>query len=238
MRLVNRQYRDNLTLTRYPFQDTAPLTTTSGHTIPDQLFLDLVILVREETVAVSLSSIAVSGGNAVVSFSDSNGVVVATADLSSADGQGQLTLRHGGLPAGYALVTLGAATIVSGWPAGVYTADAPILAHLLVVSDPAWLTGFLLPDGTVLTGEVYLVAGQGLWLNPTSNGFAVNVTGDPYAVRTSAAVLQTLNGVAPDSNGNVTLYNLGSSGSMDGPFRLQITPEAGSVRIKLIGGDQ
>jgi hypothetical protein len=237
MRIVNRQYRDNLQLTRYPFQGTEPLITTSGAQVPDQLFLDLAIMVTEETVAVALTQIVVASATAIASFSDNNGTVVAIANLSTVDGQGQVVLMKGSLQVGYALVSLNAVTIVNGWPAGTYTLDAPILSHLLVISDPAWLAGYLLPDGTVLTGDVYLVADHGLWLNHTSTGFQFNVTGDPYTVRTAAAVLTALNGVAPDSNGNVTLFNLGAAGSLTGPFRLQITPEKNDLRIALIGGD-
>ncbi len=236
MRIIHQQYRDALTGQRYPFDGNGDIPASNGFVVPQDLFLDIAVMVNVDVVEVFLETITVADGAAVATFALADDTIVATATFADADSTGQLSLIE---PvtlafAGYALVGSGAATIVSGWPAGVYTVHVPVLPHLLVVNDKAWRSGFELPDGSILTGNVYLVADRGLWLERTIDGFRLHVTGDPYLTRSSAAALRTINDVAPDANGNINLITEGAAPGQ--PYRLQIRPTLTGLVIGLIGG--
>lgn len=243
MQFLNEQWDDSLRSKRYPFAGTGPLATTQGQVVPDDLFLDLNLMVESETATVVLATIHVVPGQvALYRFELQDGTLVGTLTSTPSDTT-LMPIVLGTLTVGYAKIDLGAAQIVRGWPQLDYLLNAEVLPHLLVVSDPAWRRGFKLPDGTILTGNVYLVADRGLWFERTTNGFRLHATGDPFNGRVEPARgLKSLNGVGPDLDGNVNLIGLSTtnfSGSTflpaGQPFRVNITPGTSELTIDLTG---
>jgi hypothetical protein len=243
MLILNEQWDDSLRSQRYPFAGEGDIETISGRVLPQDLFLDLNLLVEEDTTEVLLATLHVVPGDAAVyRFELADGTLVGTLTSTPAD-TSLMPIMSGTLTVGYAKINTDVAAIVRGWPQLDYVFGTPVLPHLLVVSNKSWRRGFELPDGTVLTGDVYLVADRGLWFERTGDGFRLNATGDPFNGRTEPSRgLKTLNGIAPDANGNVNLIGLSPtnfSGDVfipaGSPFRINLIPGTGQIEISLVG---
>ncbi len=243
MRFLNEQWDDSLRSVRYPFAGTGPIQTAQGPVVPDDLFLDLNLMCAQETQVVTLASIQVTSTTAQYRFEFQDGSLAGLFTSTTIDTQ-LMPILLGTLVAGYCKIDLGAAQVVRGWVPGLYTLkQTEVLPHLLVISDPKWRRGFLLPDGAILTGSVYLVADRGLWFERTTDGFRLHASGDPFDGRTiPARGLLALNGIGPDLNGNVNLIGLSPtniSGStfipVGTPFRINLTPAPNQLTIELTG---
>ncbi len=244
MRVMNEQWRDSLRGDRYPFADTGTITATDGLILPEDCFLDLNILIDQDTTEVLLLDIVtVANTPAIAHFTLSDGTAVGTLDFADLLANGQVPIRLGTAVVGVAVLDPNAAQIVSGWPAGTHLFNnITIIPHLLVALDKRWRRGFELPDGTILEGDCYLIADRGLWMERTAAGFRLHVTGDPFNGRSkSVRGLKTINGLPP-IGGNFNLIGL-SEVAFTGttytggttPFRITVKPTTQSLTIDLIG---
>ncbi len=240
---MNEQWEDSLHSERYPFAGVGEIVADSGNVLPMDAILDLNLLVQVDVVTVLLASITVSASGAVYRFELEDGTLVGTLTSTTADTE-LMPVMLGTLTVGYARLDLIASAIVRGWPRRVHTmTEISLIPHLLVVSDTQWRRGFRLPDETILTGDVYLVAARGLWFERTVTGFRLHVTGDPFNERTEPARgLLTLNEGVPDAQGNVNLIGLGTTNFptpvfvLDGqPFRINIQPGTTTLTLELVG---
>ncbi len=243
MLILNEEWDDALRSLRYPFAGSGDIVATNGRVMPQDLFLDLNLMVEQDTNEALLATVSVAAGDrATYEFQLADGTVVGTLASTALD-TALMPITNGTITVGYAKLNPDTASIVRGWPVGDYQFNVDVLPHLLVVSDKRWRRGFELPDGTVLTGSVYLVADRGLWFERTADGFRLNAVGDPFNGRTeSSRGLQTINGIAPDANGNINLIGLSPtnfSGTTfipaGSPFRINITPGNGQIAIELVG---
>lgn len=232
MRILNQQYQDALRSEVYPFLGATDITSTDGTpTLPADCFLDLNLMVDESTTGVFLTSVIV-GADVKFVFSTVD-ETVGTLSSTSLTGN-QATVTNGTLVVGYAVMNPNSVGVVQSWVPGTYAFNAQVIPHLLVLSDKRWRRGFILPDGTVLEGDVYLVADRGLWLKNTGSGFTFNVTGDPFNNRvTPSRAIISISTALSDVNKNVNLVTE-SSVSEGTPFRLAVTPGTSTVRIDLV----
>ncbi len=245
MRILNQQWEDSLRGERYPFAGTGALRTVDGLELDQDVILDLNLMVDQQTTEVFLQQIVVEQGvSAAATFTLADGTAVGTVALWPAPAA-VVPVLNGTLTVGYLRLDPLRAEVLMGWATSTHLfSDVAVLPHLLVVSDKRWRQGFELPDGTVLTGDVYLVADRELWLERTTAGFRVHVTGDPFAGRTvPARGLKTLNGVAP-VDGNVNLVGIGTGNIVAGSFvaagqafRISVIPGSGVLTLDLVGGD-
>lgn len=239
MRILNQEWEDSLVGERYPFAGTGPIVSDAGFTLPFDTIRDCNIMVDQQTETVLLASIQ-GGAIPVATFTLEDGTLVGTAELG---GSMLSPIELGNLVVGFVrhdplLLPLLAAPTLHRFT------DLALLPHLLVVSDKRWRQGFELPDGTVLTGDVILVADRECWLERTMTGFRLHVTGDPFAGRTAPARgLKTLSGAVPDADGNVNLIGVGVGNyvgpifsAAGQPFRISLIPGQGTLRIELVGG--
>jgi hypothetical protein len=245
MRVLNQQWSDSLLSQQYPFMGSEPAVSTDLFVLPDDCFLDLNLLVAQSTNYVYLSSITTGGSNgaALVTFTLQDGTVVGTADFSTIS-NGQVNILNGTAIAGIALVDPGNAIIVNGWTPGVHTfQNVQVIPHLLVVSDPLWNIGFQLPDGSIFNAStgVTMVADTGLWLSASGSQVRLDAIGDPFNGRTvPTRGLQTINGVAPDPNGNINLtmpFQTNLSDPTLTKFRVTVYPSGqDQLTIQLVEG--
>ncbi len=244
MRVNNQQWTDSLRSERYPFAGTGPLTGVDGLTIPNDFFLDLNLLVAQDTETVLLTSITTEANiPPVVRFELEDGTLVGLMDCADIQSNNQCPIFLGTAAVGVAVLDPNSLQIVQGWAADTHEfVSLAILPHLLIALDKRWRRGFELPDGTIIEGDAYLIADKGLWFERTVDGFCLHVTGDPFNGRVvPARGLKTINGVAP-TDGSINLIGL-SDTAMTGttyiggttPFRLTVKPTGQAVKIELIG---
>lgn len=233
MNIYGQQWEDSLKGLSYPFQASEP-PESEGNRIPVDFILDAALFMRSTTSRGVLSEITVSPARGItVAFTDAAGDPVGTA-VFPATGGGRVAVMSQGITTGFIVVDPAAAEIVRSWFPRTYVFAAPLVPHVVVVSDPAWRRGVTLPDGTTLTGDVYLVGANGIHLERTPTGFSVSGVGDPYAGRVEARrAIKTINGILPDSTGNISLIAMSPH---DGPHRISVNPLGGGrVRIELQG---
>jgi hypothetical protein len=233
MNIYGQQWEDSLKGLSYPFQASEP-PESEGLRIPADFILDAALFMRSTTSRAALGEITVSPARGItMTFTDSAGDPVGTAVFPSTGG-GRVDVRFQGVSTGFIVVDPDATEIVRSWFPRTYVFAAPLVPHVVVVSDPAWRRGVTLPDGTTLTGDVYLVGANGIRLERTPTGFSVSGVGDPYAGRVEARrALKTINGVLPDSAGNISFIAMSPH---DGPHRVNVNPLGGGrVRVELQG---
>jgi hypothetical protein len=232
MRVSGEAWQDSLRNSAYPLDSTGARSDT-GFTLPDDLLLDLNLLVGADTSDVRLSQITVSASSVIVIFSLADGTLVGQLDATTAPASPVPVLRNG-QQVGLALLGAAGVTEVTAWPRTIHRfTTASVLPHLLVAQDPRWAPGLELPDGTVLTGDVYLVGGRGVWLEVLAGGVRINITGDPFAGRTSPKrVVRVLSGAIPDALGGV---NLIPQSATNEAYRLSIMPQNGTLLVTMVG---
>jgi hypothetical protein len=246
MRVLNQQWRDYLASAQYPFLGAGPILSNDGFTVPSNCFLDLNLLVDQTIETVFLVSITTSSlVPAIATFALPDGTVVGTCSFLDIQSNHQIPIKLGTAITGVAVVDPTILPIINGWGPGIHSfTGVQVMPHLLVALDRKWRRGFLLPDGTILEGDVYFVADLGLKFDRTSTGFALNVTGDPYNGRTRPArALYSVNLVGPQNGaGNLNLVSLGvapghplPTNSTTNPFRLSIKPSQAQIQIELDG---
>lgn len=241
MRVTNEQWEDSLRNKRYPLDGFGDVVSDTGMVLPDDVLLDLNLMVVGDEAIGTFDSVIVAGGVATATFFTAGGVTDPGTTSSCALTPNTVTpiIDGAGRVVGY-LRTGSAVPVVTGWPNGVHVFGAPIIPHLLVLSSPKWLSGFELPSGDILTGDVYLVADVGLYFEAVAGGFRFHVTGDPFHGRTAPARgIKTVNGVTP-TDGNINFIGLSTSNydptfvAAGQPFRIDVTP-SGVVTLTLVG---
>jgi hypothetical protein len=233
MNIYGQQWEDSLKGLSYPFQASEP-PESEGNRIPVDFILDAALFMRSSTSRAVLSEIVVTPARGItMGFSDSAGDPVGTA-VFPATGGGRVNVSFQGISVGFIVVDPDTTEIVRSWFPRTYVFSAPLIPHVVVVSDPAWRRGVTLPDGTTLTGDVYLVGANGIHLERTTTGFKVSGVGDPYAGRVEARrALKTINNVLPDIAGNISFVAMSPH---DGPQRVSVSPlGSGRVRVELQG---
>ena len=181
MKIYGEQWEDSLRNKIYPF-DAANSPVADGHVIPDNFIIDAALFMSSEEAIAILDSLTVDA-NRVITLDFTDGTdPVGTATIGATD-SGRIEILFNGIQAGFVDIDPDHAEIVRNWFPRSYLFMAPLLPHVVVVSDPAWRQGLVLPDGTTLTGEVYLVGDDGVQLEAVAGGIKVHAYGDPYAGR-------------------------------------------------------
>jgi len=163
----------------FPFADTATLTSTSRNlTIPKQAIRDLTLATPQQSTAARLASIERTITSVILTFQQQN-TVIATAVIASTDDSWVQITDDEGTPAGRIKIDKVAFATLFGISIGLYRfndAATTLVPWTTFYRPRNGLRGFLLPDGTVLTGEVTIIAGDGLEFD--DNGY-LNAVGEP-----------------------------------------------------------
>lgn len=230
--IYGSQWEDSLRGLAYPFA--SPYLPTSGDlTVPVNFIMDAAIFMRSSESTAVLESITVGPLRALtITFADSAKTPVGTAVVPT--NGGLVAITQGGVNVGFISVDPDAAAIVQGWFPRTYTFGAPLVPNVVVVSDPAWLRGLVCPDGTVLSGDAYIVGAPGIVLTPTPTGVSVAAVGDPYGGRSGPSrTLLSLGGALPDANGNISIIPVSPGGTS---FRVNVIPlGSGTIRFEAQG---
>jgi len=214
---------------RFPFADDASLADVdTGAQLPDALLVDLVIIIPRtiDPGSVYISEIAGFGSGLVISFSADTGggdEVIGLATVPSSherfDGYNIAATSAGEGVGGR--VVLGRTEEVTGLSDQRFTFDiaAGQLAGVTVRPRLGGLSGLVIEDFAgdqyTLSGDVVLAAGNNLALSVDGGLETITldadggvVIDDRYSGNTDQAgrrPIQTVNGVGPDDDGNLTL---------------------------------
>lgn len=200
-RIMTPEWRDQNENTQYPFSAKATLTNGTV-VVPEILFLDAAVRPIGGGQAF-LSRVAVTFDSATLYFGDDQDrercSCVAEFDVGSSPGETLLALADKfGRPAGVLVSETTRLTLLQAWGVGDHLFDraqtelCPAACHPVPESG---VGGILLDDGTLLTGDVWLVGGPGVNLSiealatpagcspEAASGVRVDVVGDPLHLR-------------------------------------------------------
>lgn len=237
MKISGPQWEDTLRSKAYPFDTPNLPQTRRGTKLPVGFIRDLVVFMSSPNSRARLAAITVTPNttpSVVLGFTDTAGRPVGTAEIPPGV-SGRVAVMSDGINTGFVDVGEDAAKIVRGWFPGEYVFNAPILPRLVVVSDPAWRPAVVLPDGTALTGDVYIVGTGGVrFVAVDSTTVRVDAVGDPYAGRdTPRRALRTLAETTPAEGGDIMISAQGAPGQA---YRARLIPlSGGRIRVEVQG---
>lgn len=257
--ILHPQYRDQLRPTTYPFADAATLLSDDGSFIPASLFEDAILYPPGVNEQLYLSTIVV--GNDAVEFhvATLSGALAGTAISQLFDPlQPALAVVDDyGRQVGCLVSSIEELSSFQSWAPGTYTfqpSQTLFAAGVCIPTPGVGVRGILLDDGTLFTGDVWLVGGDGVILRNETvevnqdcsvlqvlQGIRIDVVGDPLFRRRLCADFETPQmlqelvlqygcerfSLKPDSNGNVVI-TAGSRAAADSVLRIR-TNEQGVI---------
>ena len=183
-RIINEEWRDKNADRRYPFSDEATLTSADGRSIPTALFLDAAFWEIPGGNNIYLSSIEVA--DQLITFSVSVSATedfLGDAEIDIGDNPDLVYIRDTfNRPIGVLVIDATLLVDIRGWGAGVhqFSEDATSFAvSTVAMAVDTGVKGLLLPDGSVLSGDVWLVGEGGVELWSQDGAIRVDVVGDP-----------------------------------------------------------
>lgn len=164
------QFHDQYENTNYPFADGLSLTNNAGYFIGQGIFLDAAFYVIGGGARLYLSQIDITNDTATLWVGDNSTPQLASASfdlLAPPD-----TLRfvdQFGRPAGMLLSTPTNLITFASWTAGTHQfqiTQTEFVATVCMPTPESGVRGIKLEDGSVLTGDVWLVGDDGIVLSP------------------------------------------------------------------------
>jgi hypothetical protein len=155
--------------TPYPFGDWATLTNDEGTFLPEGTFLDASFYIVGAGPRCRLSKIVVA--DQLVSFyiGDESNAELAVGELSLVDSVAEISFVDAfGRPAGIMISSVERLLSFQTWTLGTHTFTFAQTGFTPTVCLPVPNTrfrGFILDDGSVFTGDIWLVGDDGIVLN-------------------------------------------------------------------------
>lgn len=168
--ILDPEWRGSLATTKYPFADTASLSNNSGDFIPEGIFLDASLYVIGAKDRLYIAKIEITADSGTLTLNDSTKKAVATATFNLLDPPSQIqVLDLFGRPAGILVTDPTNLAIFQAWIAGSHEfqiGTTEFVARVTIPTPEIGVRGFLLDDGTLMTGDVWFVGGDGVVLTP------------------------------------------------------------------------
>lgn len=210
--IIFPEWRNQNEHINYPFSDDATMVSDGGVRIPKSLFDDARFYPIDAIAGVYLKSVRIQGNIVTLTIADPD-KDLATGSYDYTNPQNDVAFydEHN-RPAGVLVSTVEKLKLLpAALPTSVeFTQEQAEFASSCVVPMPqVGLRGFLLDDGSYLTGDIYLIGVDGVVLTvPRHNVIRVDILGDPYAKLAECEEegipvapfcgLKTINGIAPD----------------------------------------
>lgn len=246
---VFTEWRNNAEEINYPFSDLATLRNADNVTIDRDIFVDARIYPIGATENMFLQEIEVTDTRLIFKIGDPVLGILATGgyDLAGPIPNEIALFDQYDRPAGILVseqVRLIALPAFYGKGVFRFTvAQTPFAPSVIVPTPQPGVRGFLLDDGAVVAGDVYLLGTDGIVVRFDTDGtIRVDVIGDPYArlqaCREEGFVVEpfcgikTINLIPPDENGNFVLTP-GANIAPDNVVRVEFD---GSIfRVRRVG---
>jgi hypothetical protein len=248
-RIIFPQFRDEQEDSRYPFVDKATLLSTENALeVGRDTFIDAAIYAIGGFARAYISAVTVSASEIVITVGDQNNKTRATARWmpASPPENGVLDLLDSyGRPAGMLLSAPLRLARFAAWPARTHTfalAATEFVNTCVIPAREPGVRGLIAADGTLLTGDVWLIGDRGVVVRQDGEGvIRIDIIGSPLFLRelcdnlnkfTPKTYIKTINGCTPDEYGNFTLTATGHNAS---DTVLRIYPSDGNLKIDVIG---
>lgn len=250
--IIFPEWRNGNQHTRYPFADNATLVNTGGLTIDQDLFDDARLYPVGGQAGMFLRRVEVTVLGLFFHIADPVSGELASGGYLFANpvpDNVALTDKYG-RPSGILVSDAARLQAAAGiYPLGdtIFEQAQTEFAPTVAVPIPnTRLRGIVLDDGGFLSGDLYLVGGRGIVLTEENGSIRVDVIGDPYALLRACQAegfpvpafcgLKTINGIAPDSNGDFKL-TVGGNLAPQNIIRI-VQDDAGNLEILAMGAIQ
>lgn len=179
----DREWRDENDDSNYPFEDRATLINDVGQTVLSGTFLDAALYPAGSSTALHLSKVTLANNVVTIYIGDTNSDSVCFGSFDLQDPPNALRLEDAyGRSAGILVSeTLKLATF-QAWPLGTHVFNADQTPFVAAVSFPTpenRVEGLLTDDAELVSGELWLVGGEGIVLScrdaVEADGTAVHV---------------------------------------------------------------
>lgn len=251
--------------TGYPFTRTATLTN-GQRTVPRTLLLDAILYPPGGGARLYLAHVTITHTTVTVTIGDPITTALASGTFPLVNPPAEIPLTDpAGRPAGLLISTSARLSVFQAWGAGswAFKPDQTEFCPTVCVPTPeVSVQGLLLPDGTVLTGDVWLVGADGIVLTPTTsttpNGAGLPVTvpairvdmvGDPLfrrrlcsgtALFATPQFIKTIRVVGPNQTFDVSPDALGgfqltANNAVANDTVLRVVTMPGGVAIHTVG---
>jgi len=171
-RVLHPEWRDSHETTKYPFADTVTLTNGEQF-IPETAFLDAILHPIGGRERLRLSKLVLTHEDVTIYIGDAGDKERASVsfDLLSPPDSLALADAHG-RPAGLLVSTADRLAIFQSWPVGTHeftAAQSEFVASVCVPTPEVGFRGFILQDGSVFAGDIWLLAEDGIVFTPDTN---------------------------------------------------------------------
>lgn len=236
------EWRDETASSRYPFDDTAALRSTSSPAVvvADGLLLDACLYPSFADVGLYRVLVAADRTITLVFAPATAG---ATAEAELTPGQTLADVYEGGVVAGVLVLADDWEQAVSAWPAGEHRFDQRRnrLVPAVVKAGPEFGVEGVTDGSLTAGGELWIIADDGVVVRPDGDDrVRVDVVGDPLFRRrrcnpdeafVTPRFVRTVNGQPPDEYGGFLVR------PADGETALRIFVRDGAVRIEVAGAE-
>lgn len=189
MQIQFPEFRDELATTQYPFADTATLSNAAGDFFLEGVFLDASLYPIGGQARLYISSVLMAGSTCTITVGDQASASLASCSFDTLSPPDILRFVDAhGRPAGLIVSQASLLTVFQSWNQGLHTfkiADTELAVRCCLPTPEIGVRGIILEDGTVFTGDVWLVGEDGVVLRKTSLKIDNPVCGQPpleYAV--------------------------------------------------------
>mgnify|MGYP000576662803 CR=1 FL=1 len=264
-RILFPQWRDANRETRYPFADDSRLRNAEGHVIPDGTFADAALYPVGGRPGAYLRLVTVAHDAVTLTVADPTTPVLATGSFPVLAPPAAVRLTDPlGRPAGVLVGEPDRLGVFRAWEVGDHAflpAETGFAATVYTPTPEAGVRGVLLDDGTLLTGDVFLVGEDGVVLREDVTAVdrgcgaaayrtvRVDVVGDPLFRRrlctpsslfSTPRVVKALRvvwsdgtfTVTPDARGNVTVA-ANNAEAVDTVLRVR--PDRSGLVVEAVG---
>lgn len=249
-RILVPEWRDENKDSRYPFSDASTLEGTGGILLDKDLFLDAIIYAIGGEGPFYLRSMQNNSGIVTVTINNATNTseIIGTVDPLT-NNKGVPLFDTNGRPSGLLVYDTERAVRLQGWSTNLidFGETAQFVASTVIPLPDNHLSGFILPDGTVVTGEVWLFGENGIVVRQENDGaIRFDFVGDPLfkrklcdtgsetALFETPNFIKTINGIPADVYGN---FLLTANSELAGDSILRIYPNSAEnvVKIELVG---
>lgn len=241
------EWREDQQQSLYPFADGSSLITKTGQALPAEIFADAAIYPIGGEPPIYLSKVSIAVRKVTLYIGGTGNDSLAFGSYDPVDPSEAIELTDiSGRSCGALVLNKVEAAVLQSWPVGDHTfnpANSTFCPTVILALPNYGVTSVILNDGTVLTGDVWLVGGNGVILREYDGSIRADIVGDPLSKRNrcdadvvnsfvTPKFLKTINGIEAGVDNDFKIL-VGQNQSIDNIIR--VYPQDGSLRVEVVG---